>query len=185
MGVGALRLAEGFFWEANYQYTHSNRGKVVGPLLSIAMLSNTQNPISRVFELHPELQEELPLPKTILDKLIAIWNELESKDKEESFVNMSQALLVISEWFENHGQSSEETQALRLVIRVHEDCFARHNQETSPPQLRQKMVLNQINAHLGRCVTSGRIPANKILQVFGPIHSLAMKETFESLARGA
>jgi len=185
LGVGALRLAEGFFWEANYQYGHSNRGKCVGPLLSIAMLHYAENPMSRVFELHPQLQKELPSPKTILDKLIWIWDELEIEDKDESFLGVSQALLVFSQWFEEHGQPSEETQTLSLLVRVHEDCFARRNREESPPQLRQELVLNQLKAHLDRCVTGGRIPANKIADVLGPIDSEAMKQTFQSLVQGA
>jgi len=78
--VGAVRLAEGFFWEANYQYANSRRSQSLLPVLTLATALYAE-PHSKVFQRLRGLRIAIPPLGIILDKLIYAWNRIDRTDK--------------------------------------------------------------------------------------------------------
>lgn len=180
LGVGAFRLAEGYFWEANYQYAHSNRAQFTGPLLAIASL-HSKHPASKVLTNHPEFQESLPAPRIVLRKLVSVWDQLDSADKGEQFFRVSQVTLIMSQWFDEHNQLAESMKALAFVVKVHEECFGHAGQEGAPTQLQQVIVLNQLKARILDYASSAGLRIDKITQSLGPLRTKVIKEMIDSI----
>lgn len=185
LGVGAIRLAEGFFWEANYQYAHS-RGKSLLPLLTLAAAPHLE-PQSGVFKRLPKLRTAIPPLGILLDKLIYGWNRTDRADKREMFLRVSQLVMMISASFEEDQETSRELQSLKFAIRVHEDYFAETDSDTGKgdAQLPEKLMLKQLSAHLFRCIAGGRLQTKQIQSALGPIHTQQTKDMLRSLGSGS
>lgn len=179
LGVGAMRLAEGFFWEANYQYAHSRR-KPLLPLLTLASALHAE-PHSKVFKRFPGLRTAIPPVDIILDKLIYAWNRIDLAQKRENFLRASQVILVISACFEESLETPKEMQAIKFAIRIHEDCFAESDSASGDVQLPEKLILEQLSVHLFRCLAGGRLDPDKIQFALGPIRTQQMKDMLQNL----
>jgi hypothetical protein len=184
LGVGAVRLAEGFFWEASYQYAHSRPNRSLLPLLTLAVAPYAE-PYSIVFKRLPELRLAVPPLEILLDKLTHAWKRIDRGDKRDSFFRVSQTLLLISARFEEVQELSRELQALTFLVRVHEECFAEPDTDSSEPQLPEKVVLKQLRAHLLRCIAGGRLDPGKIHSLLGPIRTQPMQDVLQNLAPDA
>jgi hypothetical protein len=86
LGVGAVRLAEGFFWEANYQYAHSSLDQSVLPLLTLAVAPYSE-PYSGAFKRLPGLRIAVPSLGILLDKLIHVWNRIDPRRQTQQFLS--------------------------------------------------------------------------------------------------
>ena len=178
--VGAVRLAEGFFWEANYQYAPSSLDQSVLPLLTLAVAPYSE-PYSGAFKRLPGLRIAVPSLGILLDKLIHVWNRIDRGDKRNNFFRLSQALLLISVQFEEAQDISRELQALTFLVRVHEECFAIPDSDTGETQLPEKLMLEQLRIHLLRCIAGGRLDTGKIQSALGPIRTQPMKDMLQKL----
>jgi hypothetical protein len=184
LGVGALRLAEGYFWEANYQYAYSGRHQSVLSLITLAIALHAQ-PGRRVFERHPRLRNAIPSLDILLDKMIHAWNRCDREDKRDSFFRVSEGLMIISACFEEAHDVSKELQALTFLVKVHEDCFAEPESDSGKTRLPQKLTLERLRKHLLRCIDGGRFDPRNIHSMFNPIRTQAMKDLLQNLASGS
>jgi hypothetical protein len=92
---------------------------------------------------------------------------------------------VISERFEQTQNMSRELQALTFLVRVHEECFAERDSDSSETQLPEKLMLEWLRCHLVKCVAGGRLDPRQIQSILGPIRTQRMKDMLQSLVPDA
>ena len=71
LALGDMRRAEGYFWEANYQYVHTNTGMSIVALAVLASTRASPFPLARIAGL-PERLDLLPSASFIAEKIASI-----------------------------------------------------------------------------------------------------------------
>ena len=122
LGLGDMRRAEGYFWEANYQYVHTNNAMSI---LALAVLAGTKTsplPFTPIAAL-PDRLEQLPAASFVAEKVASIAPIASRGISEEVLLRATEMLGKVAGSLCERGELTDAGTAVKSTLMMLDEAL--------------------------------------------------------------
>jgi len=118
LGGGALRLAEGYFHEANYRYLRARVEGYIQPLATVGTIAAFRNPLVSDVARHMDIRNFLPDALEVAKKLAMIWADLPDLQTSQNLFKIVNCLKSIQDHYCETKEADKELAVADCLLTV-------------------------------------------------------------------